>query len=182
MGSGGSGGNPSLCTGKINRQQGDKTMRVILFELWGFPIRSYGLVVVLAVALAIGVTQYFAKQAGKDTEQVLNLSLYAVIGGLIGARLWEVLFFQPTYYFNNPKELLAIWHGGLSIQGGLVGGVLTGVWYLRKLGWKFWETADLLLYIRWVQWLMNNMEVNHCGRPKSGKASGIWLCLPCCLF
>ncbi|GAX91645.1 prolipoprotein diacylglyceryl transferase [Effusibacillus lacus] len=118
-------------------------MRVILFEFLGFPVRSYGLVVALAILIGIGVTLYFAKQAGKDREQILNLSLYSVIGGLIGARLWEVLFFQPGYYLQNPVDIFAVWKGGMSIQGGLVGGVATAIWYMRRLKWSFWETADL---------------------------------------
>lgn len=118
-------------------------MRVILFEIWGFPIRSYGLVVAIAILIGIGVTLYFARQSGKDQDQVYNLALVSVIGGLIGARLWEVLFFNGAYYLQNPGEIIAIWHGGLSIQGGLVGGIAAGIWYLRRLKWKFWETADL---------------------------------------
>ncbi|BCJ88366.1 prolipoprotein diacylglyceryl transferase [Effusibacillus dendaii] len=118
-------------------------MRVILFEFWGIPIRSYGLVVAVAVLMGIGVTLHFAKQANKQSEQILNLSLIAVLGGLVGARLWEVLFFQPEYYLSHPIDIVAIWKGGMSIQGGLAGGVITAVWYIRKLGWKFWDTADL---------------------------------------
>lgn len=118
-------------------------MRVVLFELWGFPVRSYGLIVALAILIGIGVTLYFARQSDKDREQVINVSLFSIIGGLAGARIWEVFFFQPGYYFKDPAEIFAIWHGGLSIQGGLVGGVAAAVWYIRKLGWKFWETADL---------------------------------------
>lgn len=51
-----------------------------------------------------------------------SLALYAVVGGLLGARLWEVLFFQWDDYSRHPGEVLAIWEGGVSIQGALVGG------------------------------------------------------------
>lgn len=118
-------------------------MRVILFNLFGYPIRSYGLIVALAVLIGIGVTLYFAKQTGKPKEQVLNLSLIAVVGGLVGARLWEVLFFQPGYYLSHPIDIIAIWKGGMSIQGGLIGGVVAAFRYIRRLGWKFWDTADV---------------------------------------
>ncbi|MFC4769585.1 prolipoprotein diacylglyceryl transferase [Effusibacillus consociatus] len=118
-------------------------MRVILFELWGYPIRSYGLVVALAILIGIGVVLYFAKQEGKDRERVLNLCIWAVVGGLVGARVWEVLFFNGSYYLQHPSDIVAVWKGGMSIQGGLVGGIATAVWYIRKFGWKFWETADL---------------------------------------
>lgn len=118
-------------------------MRVILFTIWGFPVRSYGLFVAIAILLAIGVTLYFAKQADKNEDHIYNLSIYSVIGGLAGARLWEVLFFSPGYYMHHLSEILAVWHGGLSIQGGLVGGVAVAIWYMRKIGWNFWETADI---------------------------------------
>lgn len=118
-------------------------MRVILFEIMGYPVRSYGLVVAIAILLAIGVTVYFAQQVGKDREKILNISLFGIIGGVAGARLWEVVFFQGSYYLQHPLEIFSIWNGGMSIQGGLVGGAIAAIWYIRKIGWRFWETADL---------------------------------------
>ena len=53
-------------------------------------------------------------------------------------------FFTPGYYFVHPVQMLAIWNGGLAIQGGLVGGVVFGIYYCRKEQISFWEMADPL--------------------------------------
>lgn len=116
-------------------------MRVILFHIGDFPVRSYGLVVALAIVLAISIAYYLAKGT-KYREHVLDMSLYAIIGAIIGARIWHVFFFQWWYYSDNLGQIFAIWQGGLSILGGLVGGFIAGaiyVWY-HKL--DFWEFAD----------------------------------------
>lgn len=73
-----------------------------------------------------------------------SLALYAVVGGLLGARLWEVLFFQWDDYSRHPGEVLAIWEGGVSIQGALVGGWAAALWYARRHKLDFWELSDVV--------------------------------------
>lgn len=118
-------------------------MREYLFTIFGFGIPSHSVISALAILLGLGVTAYFAKLAGRDPEKLSDMAFAVILGGLLGARLWEVLFFQGAYYLSHPLQILAVWDGGMSVQGGLIGGILTGVWYVRKLKWSFWETADL---------------------------------------
>jgi phosphatidylglycerol:prolipoprotein diacylglycerol transferase len=118
-------------------------MRVILFHIGDYPVRSYGLVVAIAILLAIGVA-YFLARGTKYREHVMDLGMYTVFGAIIGARFWEVFFFQWGYYSQNLHEIFAIWHGGLSIQGALVGGFLTGAVYTWYHKLDFWEFADVV--------------------------------------
>jgi phosphatidylglycerol---prolipoprotein diacylglyceryl transferase len=118
-------------------------MRVILFYIGDFPVRSYGLIVALAILLGIGVA-YFLAKGTKYREHVLNLSLFVIMGAIFGARLWEVIFFQWEYYSRHWVEIFAIWNGGLSIQGGLIGGFVTGFMYTRFYKLSFWEFADVI--------------------------------------
>lgn len=118
-------------------------MQVILFHIGSFPVRSYGLFVAIAIILSAFVAYYLAKGT-KYRKHVFDLLLYVIIGAIIGARLWEVLFFQSAYYFKHPLEIFQIWNGGLSIQGGLVGGFVTGLIYTRIHKLSFWEFADVL--------------------------------------
>lgn len=53
-------------------------------------------------------------------------------------------FFTPGYYFVHPVQMLAIWNGGIAIQGGFAGGVIFGVYYCRKEPISFWEMVALL--------------------------------------
>lgn len=118
-------------------------MRVILFYIGDYPVRSYGFVVATAIMLAIGVG-YFLAKGTKYQKHVVDMSMYAVLGALLGARFWEVFFFQWGYYSQNLGEILMIWNGGLSIQGGLVGGFLAGAIYTWYHKLDFWEFADVM--------------------------------------
>jgi len=105
-----------------------------LFHIGNFPIRSYSTLFALAFLLGLGVTMYLAKVEGK-TEQMQhlwNLAPLLLIGGIVGARIWQVFFFDWQYYGQNPGEIIKVWHGGLSIQGGVVGAALAGGWYIWR--------------------------------------------------
>ena len=115
------------------------------FFIGDFPIRAYGTLFALAFIVGVGVTLYFAKAQGKSQyiDVFLDLAPILLISGIVGARFWQVFFFDWAFYRQYPGEIIAIWHGGLSIQGGVIGALLAGgiyVWY-NKL--PFWELADL---------------------------------------
>ncbi len=110
-----------------------------------FPIRSYSIIFVSALLLGLGVTITVAKLKNKIelAEHLLNVSPWLFLGAIICSRFWQVFFFDWKFYSANPEEIIAIWHGGLSIQGGIVGALLVGIWYVRKHKLSFWELADL---------------------------------------
>ncbi|OUM90467.1 prolipoprotein diacylglyceryl transferase [Parageobacillus thermoglucosidasius] len=118
-------------------------MKVILFYIGDYPVRSYGVVVALAIILAIGVAYYLVKGT-KYRRHVLDMSIYVIIGAIIGARFWHVFFFQWGYYSQNLNQIFSIWNGGLAIQGGLVGGFIAGALYTWYHKLDFFEIADLL--------------------------------------
>ncbi|WP_309299698.1 prolipoprotein diacylglyceryl transferase [Paenibacillus tyrfis] len=114
-------------------------------HLGSFPIRSYSILFVLAIILGVGFTITLAKLQKKDhlAEHLMNLIVPMMIGAIIGSRFWTVFFFDWEFYSKHPGEIIAIWHGGLSIQGGVIGAILVGIWYVRKHKLSFWEMADL---------------------------------------
>ncbi|MFZ5816053.1 MAG: prolipoprotein diacylglyceryl transferase [Bacillota bacterium] len=119
-------------------------MRPILFTLFGFPVRSYGLFI--AVAILAGI--WLAKRINQSRRPqyiplIEDFALTAILAAIAGARLWEVAF-TWEYYGQNLLEIPAIWHGGLSIQGGVLGGVLAAVWFCRSRKLNFWDFADSL--------------------------------------
>lgn len=116
------------------------------FWIGNFPIRAYSTIFVLAFLLGLGVTLYFARadQKSEYIPHFWNLAPGLLIGGIIGARFWQVFFFDWAFYSQNPGEIIAIWHGGLSIQGGLVGAFLVGAWYIWRHKLDFWTMADLV--------------------------------------
>ncbi|MBG9567117.1 prolipoprotein diacylglyceryl transferase [Brevibacillus agri] len=118
-------------------------MRVVLFYLGDYPVRSYGIVVVLAILLSIGIARYLARET-VYREHISSFAVTAIISALFGARLWEVLFFQWEYYSSRPLVILAIWNGGLSIQGAIVGGIFSAIYYTWRHKLSFWDFADTL--------------------------------------
>lgn len=114
-----------------------------LFSIGGFPLRSYGVVVVLAIIIGLGVAYHLASSEKEYRKHLLDLVVYAVIGAIIGARLWQVFFYEWGYYSLHPVEILMIWHGGMAIQGALVGAFIVGWIYTRKHQLDFWKMADI---------------------------------------
>lgn len=115
------------------------------FWIGPIPVRTYSTLFLAAFLIGFGVTLYFAKarRKGHLTEHLWNLAPLLFLGGLAGSRFWQVVFFDAPYYWAHPAEILAVWNGGLSIQGGVVGSLVTGWLYARKHGLRFWELADL---------------------------------------
>jgi len=115
------------------------------FFIGDFPIRAYGTLFALAFIVGVGVTLYFAKAQGRPQyiEVFLDLAPILLISGIVGARFWQVFFFDWAFYRQYPGEIIAIWHGGLSIQGGVIGALVAGVIYVWYNKLPFWELADL---------------------------------------
>ncbi len=120
-------------------------MHQYLFYIGDFPVRTYGLVLSISIILATGVGYFFAKQDGHGYEKhIVDIGIYGGIAGLLGARLWDVFFFDWEYYQNHLTEILNVWQGGMAVQGGLLLGALTGIWYSRAHKLDTLLLADLL--------------------------------------
>lgn len=110
-----------------------------------FPIRSYGLIISLSIILATGVGYFLAKSDGRGYEKyVVDIGIYSGLAGLLGARLWDVFFFDFDYYSNHLSEILNVWQGGMAIQGGVLLGVTVGIIYLKKQKVDWLIMADIL--------------------------------------
>ena len=118
-------------------------MRVTLFEIGGFSVNSYGVVVALAFLLGLGVAHYLTKNTVYQSH-LFDSIIYIIIAAILGARIWHVFFFQWGYYSNNLSEIIAIWNGGISIIGAIVGGAIGMAIYTWRKKLSFWEYADLL--------------------------------------
>lgn len=97
----------------------------------------------MAVSILLG-SLYMVREAnrrGLDGELLLDAFLWALVGGIVGARLLFVLFNEPTWFWRDPVEVLRVWQGGLAWDGGLLGGIL-GAWlYLRRREGRLWLAA-----------------------------------------
>ncbi|MEE8308803.1 MAG: prolipoprotein diacylglyceryl transferase [Hyphomicrobium sp.] len=76
-------------------------------------------------------------------QKVDDLLIYMVAGVLIGGRLGFVLFYEPSYYLDNPLDIFAVWKGGMAFHGGLFGSGVA-IWiFSRRNGINPWSTSDL---------------------------------------
>ncbi len=74
-------------------------------------------------------------------DEVTSFLMWVVISGVIGARCYYVIF-KLDYFLASPAEIVAIWHGGLAIHGGIIGGIIGGWIYLKRRAVPFWKAAD----------------------------------------
>ena len=121
-----------------------------LIEIGPLKVRWYGLMYVLgflASYFLIG-RQRRAHRLGLQGDLLQNLILYLALGLVLGARFGYILFYQfPNLgdYVRHPLEIVALWHGGMSFHGGLLGALLAGVLFCRLHRLPLWEVADAVI-------------------------------------
>ena len=96
------------------------------FEVFGFTIYWYGVIIALGLILAIIYATYNSKRLGVNPDKLLNCVIVGVITGIIGATAYYVLF-NLDYYASYPNKILAINEGGLAIYGGIIGALIGGL-------------------------------------------------------
>jgi phosphatidylglycerol:prolipoprotein diacylglycerol transferase len=106
----------------------------IAVQIGPLTLRWYGILMAGAMAIGLWLAQRDARRRGLDPEDLLKAAELALLGGLIGARLYYVAF-NLEYYVRVPAKIFAVWEGGLAIHGGVLGGVIAGGGYawLRQL-------------------------------------------------
>ncbi|MEU8257654.1 prolipoprotein diacylglyceryl transferase [Micromonospora inaquosa] len=117
-----------------------------VWQLGPVPIRAYALCIIAGIVLACWVTERRLRQRGVAPGAVLDIAVWAVPAGIIGARIYHVIT-SPEKYFGaggDPMKAFAIWEGGLGIWGAVAGGAI-GAWIAaRQLGIPFSVVADAL--------------------------------------
>jgi phosphatidylglycerol:prolipoprotein diacylglycerol transferase len=112
----------------------------IFVQIGPFAIRWYGVLMAAAMAVGLWLAYRDARRQGVDPEELLKTSELALLGGLVGARLYYVAF-SWDYYSRALPKIIAVWEGGLAIHGGLLGGLLLGG------GYAWWKRLPLPRYL-----------------------------------
>ena len=118
-------------------------MNPILIQIGPVSIYWYSITMLLAILVGSYVFFKEARKKGYDEEFLTNLIFYGAIFGIIGARIYYVIF-NLDYYLQNPLEIIAIWNGGLAIHGGIIGGAIWFIYYSKKHKKNYLKIFDLV--------------------------------------
>jgi phosphatidylglycerol:prolipoprotein diacylglycerol transferase len=114
----------------------------VLFSLGTFTVRWYGIMIAIGFLIALHFGQRLASKYKIAEEQFLNLCLVTFISGVLGARLYFV-FLNWHIFALRPQDILATWQGGLSIHGGIVGGLIAGFIFCSVYKLPFLALSDI---------------------------------------
>jgi phosphatidylglycerol:prolipoprotein diacylglycerol transferase len=117
----------------------------IAFHLGPFTIHWYGVMIALAFLAGLWTATLRARREKIPGEKIADVTLWLMIGGIIGARVAYVTTYWREEFADQPfSEVFMIQHGGLVYYGGLIGAIVGGAIYIRWKKMPFWRTADVL--------------------------------------
>jgi phosphatidylglycerol:prolipoprotein diacylglycerol transferase len=117
----------------------------VFLKIGPLSFRWYGLMYAISFVLATFVMPIIAaRKKNKITqEEISDLLFYTAFGVILGGRFGYILFYNLPFYLENPSKLLAVWEGGMSFHGGLLGVIIAGTFYCRTRKRSFYELADV---------------------------------------
>ena len=117
----------------------------VLVSLGPVQLRWYGLMYLIGLTAAYFLIQHKVVRKGLDIrkDQIYDMVVYAAFGVFLGGRIGYTLFYNFSYYIENPLKLLAVWEGGMSFHGGLIGTIVALLWFSRRQGIPAYTIADL---------------------------------------
>lgn len=131
----------------------------VAFELFGLPVRWYGLILLTAILVSIAIMGQLARRQGLDPDVLYDIAPIVVVAAVIGARVYYLLL-RYDHYRTNPDQLLTLQLQGLTIHGALVAGVAAFVLVMRARGQPVLRWTDLVIAVvpigqaigRWGNW------------------------------
>lgn len=119
----------------------------IMVELGPIRVSWYGMMYVLGFVASYLLVRYQMKKKdfGVTRVEIENLYFYLIIGLMVGARLGYVLFYDLEVYLKDPLEIFAVWKGGMSFHGGLIGVLLVGIIFSWRNKKSFYKITDLVI-------------------------------------
>ena len=117
-----------------------------IYHLVGIPLRTWGTFVAAGYALAVYLIWKRAGQKKLDQKIILDLAFWIFIGAFIGARLFHVLFYEPSYYLTHPFAAIDPRQPGFAIFGGFIGAAIPFFWMMRRRSLSWIEYADVIMW------------------------------------
>lgn len=115
-----------------------------IFTIGSFSLRWYSLLIIIGVFLAYTIIMSEANRFHIKKDFMFNLLFWTIIFGILGARIYYVIF-EWNYYRFNPGEIFKIWNGGLAIHGGMIFGLITVILYCKKYNVDSRKILDMIV-------------------------------------
>ena len=116
-------------------------MHPILFEIGGFPVYTYGVLLAAAYLLGLQFALVRARARGLDANRVMDLGIWIIISALVGAKLL-LLVVDFDSFRREPAELLTLLRSGGVFYGGLIAAVAVAMFYMRRHRLPLWSVSD----------------------------------------
>ena len=118
----------------------------VAISLGPFAIRWYALAYIVGLLLGWRYCLWVAKRppAVASPAAIDDFLVWATLGVVLGGRAGYVLFYKPDFYFHNPAEILALWHGGMSFHGGALGVTIALLLFCRQRGLSLLAFSDII--------------------------------------
>lgn len=113
----------------------------VAFNIFGKDIYWYGIIITCGMLLAILLAKHDKKKYQISWDDITSFFVWAIIVGIISARIYYVIF-KWDYYSQNLAEIIKIWHGGIAIYGGIIGAIITAIIFCRYKKISFLNLCD----------------------------------------
>ena len=139
-----------------------------LVSYGSFVLSWHGFFSFIAVASAVYLVGRWAPMRGVSPDDVYSIAVWAIIGGVVGARLVHVVDNWGGFYQHNPTQIVAVWNGGIGLWGGILGGFVGGAayaaWARHPIGVIADMTAPALLLVQTIGRLGDIVNGEHCAK------------------
>jgi len=119
----------------------------IMFEIGPFKAHWYGFMYALSFLIGYLYLLFSKRSRQLNNQQKDSFIIYMILGVIIGGRIGYILFYNLPYYFANPSKLIAVWEGGMSFHGGLIGSMLAIYIFGKQSKIPFLELTDMVVTI-----------------------------------
>lgn len=120
----------------------------VAFSVFGLDIRWYALAYIAGFIAGYYLFKYLTNKPNSiikiSKQQTDDLLTAIVLGVILGGRLGYVLFYNLGYFLSHPLEIFAVWHGGMSFHGGMIGVIIAVLLFAKKHKINFWALLDIM--------------------------------------
>ena len=119
----------------------------VLIQVGPLQVRWYGLMYILGFVIGYAILKKRAEEMNLNLDKttLMDFAFYLFVGVLVGGRVGYILFYNPVYFATHPAEIFALWQGGMSFHGGLIGTILAGFLFCWQQKIDFYRMADAVI-------------------------------------